>query len=81
MAGLGLQPQAAPNNEMFHEILTALLENTFGEREVLKRMQWYVEKWTCWLRSGLSSVPEFKSSVQIHLPYLFSCWGDGVLAM
>jgi hypothetical protein len=60
---------------MFHEILTALLENTFGEREVLERMQWYVEKWTYWLRSRLSSVLEFKSSVQIHLPYLFSCWG------
>lgn len=70
--------EEAPCDEMFQEILTSLLENTLGDLKVLTRMRRYVDKWTCWLRLGLSTAPEFTSSVQIHLPSLFSCWNGGV---
>lgn len=72
--------EAAPCNEMFQEIISALLDNTYGDAKVLTRMRRYVDLWARWLKCGLSTIHEFKSSIQIHLPSLNQCWNDGSLS-
>ena len=73
--------EAAPCNSMFEEILTAIMENSFNDRDVIQRMQQYVCQWTRWLRIGLSTVDEYLYSVQVFIPSLFSCWSEGPLTL
>ena len=70
--------EAAPTNQTFQESLTALLERASKKPEGTKRIRGYVGKWARWLKLGLSALEEFDTSVQTHLPCLFSCWSHGV---
>jgi hypothetical protein len=69
--------EEAPTDGHFKNILTYLLTSGSHKPDHLVALRKYVGQWTRWLKSGLSSLSEFETSVSAHLPCLFSCWRPG----
>jgi hypothetical protein len=67
--------EPAPTDAYFKDILTRLLASQ--KPGTLATMRRYVQKWTAWLKLGMSTIKELEQSVQALLPSLASCWGQG----
>ena len=62
----------------FQNILTQLWKMTAKLPDTLAIMRRYIGQWSRWLKIGLTSLNEFMTSVEIHLPGIFSCWTPGM---
>jgi len=69
--------EAAPTNENFQEIYTALQAMALIKPDICAKLQRYLGQWARWLKLGLSAIAGFESDVQTQLPLLFSCWSKG----
>ncbi len=70
--------EEAPTNAEFQNILTQLWKMTAKLPDTLAIMRRYIGQWSRWLKIGLTSLNEFMTSVEIHLPGIFSCWTPGM---
>ncbi len=43
--------------------------------DTMKRMRRYLGQWSRWLKLGLTTIKEFATSVETHLPSLFRVGG------
>jgi hypothetical protein len=73
--------EEAPCDDMLRDIITSLVDNTFGVQDVSKRIRQYIGQWSRWVRIGLSTIDAFIVSIKTHLPSLASCWGDVIGAV
>ena len=70
--------EEAPTNAEFQNILTQLWCLTAKLPDTLAIMRRYIGQWSRWLKIGLTSLNEFMTSVETHLPGIFSCWTPGM---
>ena len=71
--------EVAPNDDTFKNFLITLQTMISHQPDTMKRMRRYLGQWTHWLKLGLSTIKEFATSVETHLPSLFSCWRPGAM--
>lgn len=69
--------EAAPSDVIFKRKLSHLWSLAAQMSDVLARMRRYLGQWVRWLKSGLSTLEEFATSIQTLMPSIYSCWMFG----
>jgi hypothetical protein len=72
--------EAAPTNAYLEGVLQNLLALAARSPDTLAAMRRRFGLWKSWLKSGMTTIEEFATSVQNFLPCMFSCFMQGSAA-
>jgi hypothetical protein len=72
-----LVSEAAPTNTYLESVLQNLLALAARSPDTFAAMRRRFDLWKSWLKSGITNLEEFATSVQNFLPCMFSCFMQG----